>query len=156
MSDPSVFAAGEAAYITGVSQDTQRDWRRRGFLPPSVGKHTRFTVRELCHLRLIRAVLEAGFSLTLAASEISVEFTDSLQAEVNACANPEYSSGMLAIIARRDTSYFRQVVWSYQEIEDAVGCTGTEYETVHVIRLSKIAEDLVARGILDHPGLKDR
>ncbi|RQW41376.1 helix-turn-helix domain-containing protein [Novosphingobium sp. LASN5T] len=53
----TAFTPAEATAITGVSQDLQRDWRRRGFLPRSEG-HARFDLfglAELLTMKLLSA-----------------------------------------------------------------------------------------------------
>lgn len=48
----TIFSAAEAEKITGLPQATQRDWRRRGFLPAIKGK-AKFTVFDLARMLLM-------------------------------------------------------------------------------------------------------
>lgn len=57
------FSAGEAAFITGVSTDVQRSWRKRGVLPANAAAKVRFTAVEAFHLRILRGFSEAGVPL---------------------------------------------------------------------------------------------
>jgi DNA-binding transcriptional MerR regulator len=155
MSDFGVYAAGEAAFITGVSPDTQHDWRRRGFLPATGGKHTRFTVRDLCRLRLMRALVDTGFPIGHAVEQLSDDFLDSLQSQVITHGRKGYDE-MLAVVGTIKGETHRYVIWTMNDlaaIEKHVGCP---FESFHVIRLAKIAADLIEKGILNHPGLRER
>lgn len=49
----ATFTAGQAAQITGVPADLQRDWRRRGILA-SVEGHARYTPSCLCRLMVLK------------------------------------------------------------------------------------------------------
>lgn len=157
MTDAALYQAGEAAYITGVSPETQREWRGRGFLPSTPGKHARFTVRDLCRLRMLRALIEAGIPIGTAVEQIADQFLDSLQAEVIACAAPDFSSGMLAVIAHKNGHHYPYIFWSLSEfamIESQH--EAASFETLTVVHLSILARDMVTKGILNHPGLRER
>jgi MerR-like DNA binding protein len=55
------FSAMEAAELTGVSQTMQRDWRRHGYLPPSIpGKRVRFSLTDICILALAKIQTNEG------------------------------------------------------------------------------------------------
>lgn len=61
------YSAGEAAELTGVSQVMQRDWRRHGFLEPSVpGKHVRFSLLEICIMALMKVQTDNGKAVSAA------------------------------------------------------------------------------------------
>jgi hypothetical protein len=61
------FSPKEAAEVSGVSPDLQRDWRRRGVLPGRVGgKWTSFTLYDVIQLTVMRAFSQSGLSLELA------------------------------------------------------------------------------------------
>ena len=57
MLDLITFTPAQAAKITGVNVALQRDWRRRGILPPSEGrtKFTAFAVAEMLALSALAA-----------------------------------------------------------------------------------------------------
>lgn len=156
MSEIGVYEAATAAFITGVAPETQREWRRRGFLPSHDGRHARFTVRDLCRLRLMRALVETGFPVSQAIRLVCEDFLDSLQAEVLAVAEPAYVNGFLAIIAWNGDDIFHVVAWSMNDVAALEKSSGFDFSSFHVIRLQQIAKDLVARGIFDHPGQRER
>lgn len=55
------YTPAQAALITGVSVDLQRDWRRRGYLNSRPdGKHNRYTFRDLCLMFAFKAFSDAG------------------------------------------------------------------------------------------------
>lgn len=55
------FSAAEAERYAGVAQDQQRDWRRRGFVPPpEPGRRARFSLLQLCILSLVKAQTDTG------------------------------------------------------------------------------------------------
>lgn len=59
------FSPSEAAAITGVSVDLQRDWRRRGLLPENKdGKWTRFGLKHIIEMLVMKAFSEAGFAVS--------------------------------------------------------------------------------------------
>jgi hypothetical protein len=59
----TLFTPGEAARITGVSLDLQRDWRRRGYLPASEG-HARFNLFDLGGMLVTQMLSERGVGPT--------------------------------------------------------------------------------------------
>jgi hypothetical protein len=60
------FTPAEAARITGVSTDSQRDWRRRGFLPQVEG-HARFDAFSLVELWAMKMLSDRGIGPALTA-----------------------------------------------------------------------------------------
>ena len=56
----ATFTAGEAEKITGLSPDTQRDWRRRGFLDAPEKGWSRYELRDLAELLVMSALQERG------------------------------------------------------------------------------------------------
>ncbi|WP_324133673.1 MerR family transcriptional regulator [Bosea sp. (in: a-proteobacteria)] len=59
------FSPSEAAAITGVSVDQQRDWRRRDLLPANVkGKWTRFTLNQIIEMSVMKTFSDAGFAVS--------------------------------------------------------------------------------------------
>jgi MerR HTH family regulatory protein len=56
----STFTAGEAERITGVSTATQRDWRRRGYLPSGKNGWTQYETMELGSLASMGALQDRG------------------------------------------------------------------------------------------------
>lgn len=56
------FTAAEAAKISGVNMALQRDWRRRGILPPLEGRIASFTPFELGKLMALNALAEQDLS----------------------------------------------------------------------------------------------
>lgn len=58
------FSPAEVEAITGVSTALQRDWRRRGILPANnEGKWTRFSLRDLIEIMVLKTFADAGFSV---------------------------------------------------------------------------------------------
>ena len=56
---PIRYAAREVAAITGVSEQSQRNWRARGFLPPNeTGKHFRADVFDLAVLNVANLIAD--------------------------------------------------------------------------------------------------
>lgn len=73
------FSPAEAAAITGVSVDQQRDWRRRGILPENKeGKWTRFDLKHIIEMSVMKAFSEAGFSVSYVAQFASMAILPSL------------------------------------------------------------------------------
>lgn len=62
--DPKLplFTPAEAAQITGVTTDSQRDWRRRDILPTQEGE-ARYNVFDLAKLTTIHLFSNAGYGL---------------------------------------------------------------------------------------------
>lgn len=59
------FTPSEAANITGVSTDLQRDWRRRKVLPENEGgKWTRFSLSDIVQMSVLKAFSDSGFSVS--------------------------------------------------------------------------------------------
>ena len=54
------FTPAEAASITGVSVDQQRNWRRYGYLSKSRRKHARFRPHQLAELAIMQTLSERG------------------------------------------------------------------------------------------------
>lgn len=65
--DEYYFTPGEAADISGVGLDKQRDWRHRGFLPSNNGKHARYTRLHVAYLFFMNELTSIGFGPTLVA-----------------------------------------------------------------------------------------
>lgn len=59
------FTAGEAERITGVSTTTQRDWRRRKYLPSGRDGWTQYESRDLAQLLVMRALQSRGIGPSL-------------------------------------------------------------------------------------------
>lgn len=55
MSHNLTFSPAEAASLSGVSADLQRDWRRRSLIPASVGGRARFALDEVAGLYVMNA-----------------------------------------------------------------------------------------------------
>ncbi|WP_050525518.1 MerR family transcriptional regulator [Pseudorhodobacter aquimaris] len=60
----------EAAEVTGVSLDNQRNLRKQGYLPKNKG-HARFSLLEVCRLLVIGALSERGIG-----PKVAVTFAD--------------------------------------------------------------------------------
>lgn len=56
----TTFGPAQAAEITGVSVELQRDWRRRKVLPPTPNGWTRFTSLELAQLMVRKEIGAVG------------------------------------------------------------------------------------------------
>lgn len=56
------FTAADAARITGISQEEQRDWRKRGFLPPIEGGKARFDVKLLSGMLVAKRLHTLGIA----------------------------------------------------------------------------------------------
>ncbi len=54
------FTPAEAERITGVSVTQQRNWRRYGYLPKSLGKHARFKPHQLAAMTIMQTLSERG------------------------------------------------------------------------------------------------
>jgi len=73
------FSPAEAAAITGVSVNMQRDWRRRGLLPENTeGKWTRFDLKHIIEMSVMKAFSDAGFSVSYVAEFASMAIMPSL------------------------------------------------------------------------------
>jgi len=60
----SDFGASEVARLTGITQDRQRDWRRRGLLPAkAAGAHARFTALAVAQLMVRQNLSRLGVDL---------------------------------------------------------------------------------------------
>lgn len=59
----SEFSPTEAARITSVSADLQRDWRRRGVLTMDVGRRATFDTAQIGQLMVRRALSNIGVAL---------------------------------------------------------------------------------------------
>lgn len=64
------FTAGEAERITGVSTATQRDWRRRKYLPAGNDGWTQYDLHGLAHLLVMRVLQDRGIGPSVS-SEIA-------------------------------------------------------------------------------------
>lgn len=74
------FSPSEAAAITGVSLDLQRDWRRRGFLPENKqGKWTRFSLSDIIQMSTMKTFTDAGFSVSYVSSFSSMSVLPTLE-----------------------------------------------------------------------------
>lgn len=58
------FTAAEAARITGISQEEQRDWRKRNFLPPLEGGKARFDIKLLAGMLVAKKLHTLGIGPT--------------------------------------------------------------------------------------------
>jgi hypothetical protein len=54
------FTAAEAAILSGVSAQQQREWRRQGFIPHTPQGWTRFLIADVCRLFLLRLFKAQG------------------------------------------------------------------------------------------------
>lgn len=54
------FTPADAEVITGVSVDQQRNWRRYGYLPKSLGKHARFEPHQLARMLVMQMLSKRG------------------------------------------------------------------------------------------------
>lgn len=136
------FSASEAARITGVPPETQLAWRKRGYLPETGGKHSRWTVRELCRLRLMRALVEAGFPIGLAVQKLSDDFLDSLQSQVILHGSRQDYDAMLAVVGYIGKDLHRYIVFKMSDLSIIEKRRDCPFDSFHVIRLSRLAEDL--------------
>ena len=59
------FDSAEAAVMTGVSRMLQRNYRRRGYLPPQPG-HSHYRLFDLAELRFIGVMAARGVNISLA------------------------------------------------------------------------------------------
>lgn len=57
--DLKQFTPAEAAKVSGVSVASQRDWRRRGFLPKTEG-HARFSIFEVAEMLVLSSLGDQG------------------------------------------------------------------------------------------------
>lgn len=74
------FSPSEAAAITGVSVDLQRDWRRRGLLPENKqGKWTRFDLKHIIEMFVMKVFSDAGFSVSSVAEIASLAILPTLR-----------------------------------------------------------------------------
>jgi hypothetical protein len=55
----AMFTPAEAERITGVNTASQRDWRRRGYLPANEG-HARFDVFQLARMLVLKVLSDRG------------------------------------------------------------------------------------------------
>lgn len=73
------FSPSEAAAITGVSVDLQRDWRRRGLLPENkLGKWTRFDLKHIIEMFVMKVFSDAGFAVSNVAEIASLAILPTL------------------------------------------------------------------------------
>lgn len=55
------YTAAEAEYAVGIPVAMQRDWRRRGYLPPiEEGRKARYEGSEVARMAILKAVSDAG------------------------------------------------------------------------------------------------
>jgi hypothetical protein len=150
MTATASFTPSQAAAITGVSVDSQRDWRRRMFLPGNPGGWTRYSLRDLCRLRLMRALVECGLPIGVAVAHISDDFLDALQSQVQTHGRAEYDEmfavvGLFADIDDIDEAYFRAVYFDLSDIGQLQHCNPpVKFKSLIVIPLAVLAADLVA------------
>lgn len=150
MSTTETFTAGEAGAITGITTTTQLDWRRRGFLPAGDGKWTRMTVRDLCRLRLIRAMTDAGLPVGASLAHLAEEFLDSMHSMLIAAKTPGRYDTMLAVITRDADSneYSYSAVFdlndlSYLQSSAPDRKTTFLFETAIIINLGSLAAGML-------------
>ena len=73
------FSPSEAALITGVSVDLQRNWRRRGLLPENKeGKWTRFSLDHIIKMSVMKVFADAGYSVSYVAKFASMAILPTL------------------------------------------------------------------------------
>lgn len=144
MSDRT-FTAGEAAVITGVSQNTAADWRRRGLLPAGDGKWTRLGFRDLARLRMTRALLEIGLPVSQAI-ELAIDFQDSLASSVIAAGKPEYDR-MLAVIAKQEIGIWRSVIFDLADLSqfqrsEKGGKAAFDFSSIIIVNLAELGSEM--------------
>ena len=146
MTDAAQFTPAEAAAITGVTVETQREWRRRGFMPKHEAGWHRFTLREVCRLRLLRELTDFGLPATRAVDQIAEAFLDALQSQVKTHGRPEYEP-MYAVVGRIEGEFFRFVTFDLIEVAQ-LGRTrpDLEFSSLLIIPLAAVAAELVAKG----------
>lgn len=141
MTDPRLFSPAEAFAITGVSPTLAQSWRRRGLLPDSEGRWTRYSPREICRLRLVRAFTEAGIALSDALEYLSDDFLDAMQGAMIA----RYRTGLAvgyAVIATRPGATFRCLTFHLAEMDWVERSVGFEPTALIVIPLANLAADM--------------
>jgi DNA-binding transcriptional MerR regulator len=156
-----LFTAGEAAKVTGISANTAADWRRRGLLPPGGGQWTRYTLRNLAHLRMTAALLEAGIPPS-AAIPHAHDLEDSLASQVRAAQAPEagYAAFVAVIAHLLDGSWYRSTetdlgyLTKLQAVDDA-GRNTFNFSTITVVNLGPIAADMAAKIAALDPSAED-
>lgn len=56
----NLFSASEVEKLTGLTTATQRDWRRRGYLPELDGGHARYDIFDICEIAFMQKMTERG------------------------------------------------------------------------------------------------
>lgn len=59
---PNHFTPGEVAAMSGLSQDLQRVWRRRGHLPPRAEGHATFDARDVAGIAVRHELARLGLA----------------------------------------------------------------------------------------------
>lgn len=120
---PTMFTPRQAAQITGVSVEKQRDWRRHGYLPETEG-HARFDAYQLAELFFVEKMGVAGIG-----PKRAFEFSEICATGIvwTALGNPNsYSGDHLNLI---DKQLVQPVIWTEQdhiELEKTVRDMGKE------------------------------
>lgn len=55
-----MFTPGEVEVITGLSTGMQLDWRKRGYLPVTKGRHARFNAFDIARLMVMKMFSDRG------------------------------------------------------------------------------------------------
>lgn len=110
----SEFTAGEAAHITGISQDEQRDWRKRGFLPPVDGGKAKFNVKSLAQMMVAKRLNNLGIGpqtgWELARSCGTMIFARLMNARIGVDDPEGLAAGRLVQIAPGSEAEYRWVI----------------------------------------------
>lgn len=140
------FPAGEAGFITGVNASTQQVWRHRGYLPQGEGKWTRHTLRDLCRIRLLKALIDAGVPAGNAAVHLTDEFLSMMQSARKGAEHPQVYAEQFALIACRGREFFYT---SAVGLDDVAQKMRTEFDpgftTCLVINLSALSAEMNER-----------
>ena len=141
------FKPADAAAITLVGVKIQQAWRERNFLPAGGGGWTHFSLRDLCHLRLLREFSAGGLPLGLAA-KLATKFKGRLQSNIGE--EDATEAKHLACIVGDGTGNFRHFgVIGFDELSrmlpDAGRQAGMTFRSLHIYNLADIARDMVWR-----------
>ena len=83
------FQAKEAAELSGVPQELQRNWRRRGVLDEHSGAgRVRFSLYDVCDLKVLGILSEAKISVKFArfiGSQVAAAVMSYVRRDLNAC-----------------------------------------------------------------------
>jgi len=150
MSQEQTFTAGEAATITTVTSGTQLEWRRRGFLPSNDGKWTRFTRRDLCRLRLLKAITDHPNSIGSTVEHLTEELLDCMEsmlaAKLEDTGAPPVYSEMLAVIAFGRKGYKYSVVFNFADVQLLHCSDGVfDFTTMMVINLAALGRQMAEK-----------